>query len=127
MVLLLIATTTLVTAFLFDLLPISSIVKFIFEIQKESLKTIQNKGINDEQKQKILLAYSGQVSYSTIKLIILLCITISPFILLILTENWIYTAPSIGIILISLKGIILSSSVFLFYFLIKRWYGKFRV
>lgn len=127
MVLLLIATASLIAALLFDMLPISSIVKTIFELQKESLKTIQNKGIYDEQKQKLLLSYSGQVFYSTIKLILLLCISISPFILLILIENWICTAPSIGIILISLKGIILSSSVFLFYFLIKRWYGKFRV
>lgn len=127
MVLLLIAVATLVTAFLFEILPVSIIGKTIFQLQKESLRTLQNRSINEDLKQKILLALSGQVLFSTIKLILFLGVSILPFILLILIENWICDKPNIGEVLISIKGIIFSSSVFLLYFLIKRWYGKFRV
>ena len=123
---LLIFSIGIFSAFLFDLMPVIKNAGLILELQKVSLHAIQNKSITDEQKQRLLLINSGKLLLVTLKLLFFFCILMLPFALLLAICK-IYTSTNILTLLVSVPGIILSFFAFIFYFMLKKIYGKLRI
>lgn len=114
------------SALFFDLLPVVKNAGLIFELQRGSFRAMQDINLTDEQKQKILLVYSGKILLVTLKLLFLFCIILMPFAGLVALSKF-FTTTNIESQLVSLTGISLSTLSFLFYFLLKKIYGKFRI
>jgi hypothetical protein len=123
----LIIIASLISASLFDALPILKTTRLVFNLQKESLKVIMDSRLRDEQKQKILLSLSGKILYTTIKLVMLVLIAVLPFIGLVFIGHCISEQSNLIDIVVSLKGICLTCLTFLLYYLIKKGIGKFRI
>jgi len=126
MVFILILGFGLLSALLFDILPIVKNSIFIFEIQRLSFSIIQDQKLTDKQKQKLLLTNSGKIFRVTLKLIFFFCVVLLPFAILVKLSS-IFSTINIESILISLTGILLSTLAFISYFLLKKIYGKFRI
>ena len=116
----------ILSAALIDFLPVLKNTISIFELQKSSLKALQDSKLADEQKQKLLLNNSAKVLIKVFKLFLSFFISLMPFIILIVFCRT-FTTIKIELILYSYKGIILSSFAFIFYFLIKRMYAGSRI
>lgn len=127
MILFFIVLVSLISASLFDLLPIWENSKSVFILQKESFKVINNPEFSDDQKQKILLSFSGKILFATIKITIYIIITSLPFVCLVVVGHWVFDKTNIIGILLSIKGICLSSVTFLSYYFFKKINERFRV
>jgi len=123
----LIVLTSLISALIFDVLPIWKNSKSIFILQKKSLQVIKNPELCDNQKQNILLSYSRKILFLTIKLVCFFAIMSMPLVGLISIGHWFSNNTNFLEIIFSIKGICLSFVTFLLYYSIKKIDGKFRV
>jgi len=124
MVLGLIILACLISAVLFDLLPVLNTIRAVLHFQRESVQIIQNKGLTDEQKQKSIFRLSGKILRSTFKLILFVLSAMIPISALVIIGDRISKNSEFADYLISLKGIFLTFITFLLYFLLKKGYAK---
>ena len=127
MILILIGITSMVSALIFDALPILEIGKFILDLQKESLKIIIGSEFTDDEKQNKLLVISGKILLATIKLIFLFVLVTLPMVSLPVIGLWMTDSINVFDILISIKGICISTLAFIVYYYIKKSYARFRL
>ncbi len=127
MVITLIIIASMVSAALFDMLPVLENSRIIFTLQKESIQIMSNAEFSDDQKQKILLSNSGKVFYVTLKLVLLFVLVLLPFTLLVAIGDWLSGNIIFYETIVSVKGIVLSSIAFVVYFLLKKGYGRFKL
>ena len=111
---------SVISAAIFDLLPIMKVIKQLLIDQKKALETIKNKQLNDAQKQKSLFLISGSIFYASIKLIILLVIVAIPFMAFVFLGNLISGSVHYSEYLISFEGILITTGCFILYFLVKK-------
>jgi hypothetical protein len=121
----LILMASLISAVIFDFLPILKITYKLSAFSKESLEVMKSATLTDDEKQKNLLSISGKIFLSTIHLIGLFCIVILPFLLLFIIKNWISTDTFFLERITSLKGVAFSTLGFLLYYAVKKVYGYF--
>jgi len=127
MALLLIFLVSLISVSIFDALPIIIISRALVRLQKESIKVITSKELSDDQKQRALFLNSGRILISTLKLVSMILISTIPYVMLILIWNHVSCKTNIITIIVSLKGILISTATFFIYFLIRNLNGKFRI
>jgi len=127
MALLLIFLVSLISVSIFDALPIIIISRALVRLQKESIKVITSKELSDDQKQRALFLNSGRILISTLKLVSMILISTIPYVMLILICNHVSCKTNIITIIVSLKGILISTATFFIYFLIRNLNGKFRI
>ena len=127
MTLVLIGIASLISAFVFDALPIWEISKSVLNLQKESLKVIKESEFSDDQKQKQLLSISWKILFSTFKVIALFIIVALPFIGLIVIGKYLSETNNLMKEIISWKGICISVLAFVIYYFTKKSYGRFRL
>jgi len=127
MVLILIGIASLLSALIFDTLPIPKIGKSVLNLQKQSLKVITGSEHTDTEKQKMMFSISGQILYATIKLIFLFLLVALPVISLIVIGQWISVNNNFYHTLISPEGICISTLAFIVYYFIKKSYARFRL
>jgi hypothetical protein len=116
----LILIISLVSALLFDLLPILTNARMLHELQKESLTVMRSPILGDDQKQKILFSISGKIFLFTMKLSCFFCIVVLPFLLTFFLENYFFHTSFIFKKLISLKGICFTTIGLLLFLIIKK-------
>jgi hypothetical protein len=116
----------IISAYLFDLMPVAKNTGLIFELQRKSISAIRKQYLTDEQKQGFLLISSGKLLLVTLKLIFLFGIAMLPFTIFALAGPALF---KIGFneILLSASGIAISCLAFIFYFFVKKVYGRFRL
>ncbi len=127
MILILIGIASLLCALIFDALQIVKIGRFVLNLQKESLKVIIGSEFTDDEKQKILLTISGKILIATIKLIFLFVLVTLPMVSLPVIGLWMTDSINVFDILISIKGICISTLAFIVYYYIKKSYARFRL
>ncbi len=127
MILILIGITSMVSALIFDALPILEIGKFILDLQKESLKIIIGSEFTDDEKQNKLLVISGKILLATIKLIFLFVLIALPLLSLPVIGHWISDSINVFDTLISVEGICISILAFFVYYYSKKSYARFRL
>lgn len=119
----------LLLAWTTDFIPFIKTAKQITSLSQSSFETIQSEEIEDSAKQSILLGNSlGILKHSF--LIILFTSLLVGLLLLLLEASVLIKPLSFNYLteyLVSLEGIILSVLSFLFYFLLKSLYVKFRI
>jgi hypothetical protein len=113
----------ILVGFLFFLTPIDSLLKQIFQIQKESVICLRNKKLEDAEKQALLFQKTKALFASTLKLSGFILLVIAPiFIGFILSSFW--SSLEFGSKLNSMLGIVISLLIFiLIYFSVQR-HGK---
>lgn len=117
---------SIISAYLFDLMPVAKNTGLIFELQRLSFCVIRDQKLTDEQKQKILLTNAAKLLLVTLKLLFFFCIVTLPFYVLVELSTF-FLAMNIESTLISVTGISLSAFAFVSYFLLKKIYGRFRI
>lgn len=119
--------TSFMTAILVDFLPIKKVAQTLFLAQRESILFLKSPSpeLDELQKQKKIRAYSLKILMETGKLMLFLFITFSPYLGLIYSGSSFLEKANFSSELMSLKGVFISSSVFLLYYLLKKEYGKF--
>ena len=127
MILILIGITSMVSALIFDALPILEIGKFILDLQKESFKIIIGSEFTDDEKQNKLLVISGKILLATIKLIFLFVLIALPLLSLPVIGHWISDSINVFDTLISVEGICISILAFFVYYYSKKSYARFRL
>jgi hypothetical protein len=127
MTIVLIILTTLISASLFDILPGLRNAGKVLNLQRKSLNVLRDQRLTEEQKQKLLLSLSGEILFTTCKLILVFAIAIMPIMGLVIIGDRISQTADFEEFVISLPGISLSCLTFLFYYFVKKVYGKFRV
>ena len=121
MVSLLIIIASFLSAFLFDYLAEFNTFSVLISQQKESHKTLTNADLTDDEKQKMLLRSSGKIFLSAINLNVFIGIVCLPFIFLVFYIGpWMVKGINYFSYISSFKGIFISSSCFLLFYLIKK-------
>jgi hypothetical protein len=118
---------SLISAYLFNALPVYKIAILILNLQKESFKVIKDNGLTDEQKQRMLLAYSGRILLSTTKEVFLIVFSILPFFCSEIIWYLILARNDFLKILVSVEGICITSLTYILFYIIKKFYGRFRI
>ena len=111
---------SLLSALLFDLLPILNNTNKLHKLLKESLMVMKSTILGDDQKQKMLFLISGKIFLFTMKLFGFFCIVVLPFMLILLIENYFFQTSAIFERLASLKGICVATIGFIFYYVINK-------
>jgi hypothetical protein len=112
-----------------DTIPFVKTAKHISDLSQSSLKTIQSEDLDDSAKQSVLLGNSLGIMKHSFLIILFTAVLI--LLLLLLLKLSVFISPLnfdyLSNYLINLSGIILSIAAFLFYFLLKKLYVRFRV
>jgi hypothetical protein len=127
MTILFLIIASLLSAILFDILPVFKTVKNIFNLQKESLKLFRDPKFSDEQKQKVLFRYSFKIFLLSIKQILMVSLALLPFFVLAFIEFVISKKCTFIDISTSFMGFFITLVTFAVYLLIKKGYGKLRI
>jgi hypothetical protein len=117
--------TGFISAILFDFLPVQRFIKSMFTSQKEAFIVLGSKTIEDKKKQKLLLSSALKVLIETSKLALFFFIALLPYIGLIYVGPAFKEKVNFYNVMVSFKGIFISSIVFLLYYLLKKQYGRF--
>ena len=96
---------SITSASIFDALPVWKTGKNLLKLQRESLKVLTDSDYSDDQKQKILLSYSGKIFLLTLRLLILFFAASLPLALLIFIGSLISEKHNFSQILLSFNGI----------------------
>lgn len=112
------------TAYLFDILSVWKTGKNLLELQRESIKVMTASDYSDDQKQKILLSYSGKIFLLTLRIFVLFIVASMPLMVIVLFWNLLLKNQDFLRTIVSFNGLLLSTLAFLMYFFIKRMYGK---
>jgi hypothetical protein len=118
----------IILAFLADRLPFLPLVKSITLLGMSSLKTIRSVMVTDSQKEKLLLANSLSIFIQSLKIIVFITLIVVCGLLLLLIISFMslnYT-DLVGYV-ITFKGLVLSATAFLTYYLLKGLYVKIRL
>ncbi len=117
--------TSFISVILFDFLPVQRFIKSMLTSQKDAFKVLGNKTIEDKEKQKLLLSSALKVLIETSKLALFFFIAFLPYIALIYIGPTFKENVNFYNVMVSFKGIFISSIVFLLYYLLKKQYGRF--
>jgi len=117
----------MLSALIFDALPILKIGKCVLNLQKESLKVIVGSEFTDDEKQKKLFAISGKILLATIQLILLFVLVSLPLLSLPVIGLWMSNTINVFDILISIRGISVSTLACIVYYYSKKSYARFRL
>jgi hypothetical protein len=117
--------TGFISVILFDFLPVQRFIKSMFTSQKDAFIVLGNKTMGDKEKQKLLLSSALKVLIETSKLALFFFITFLPYIALIYIGPVFKENVNFYNVMVSFKGIFISSIVFLLYYLLKKQYGRF--
>lgn len=127
MTLLIIILASILSAYLIDSLPIWKNTRKLAELQKKSFSVISDKTLQDDQKQKMLLNYSRKIFSGTILLFLLFILALIPFALVTAFAGISHISPAFNEMLFSFKGICISFTAFLVYYLVKLVYARYRL
>ncbi len=118
-----------VIALIVDILPFIKIMKTISSLSRISLETIRSMNMEDEAKQKILLANSFAMLKESLKIIAFTAVLTGLLFLCLLLADFIkpLSYDHLTAYMLTYSGIILSVISFLSYFLVKKLYVRFRV
>ena len=121
----LIFIASILSAFIFDLLSIIRKVNYVIGLSKESLQVMKSQELDDDTQQKLLLAISGKVFLSSIKIGALMIVITVPFLAIHIVEVLAMGTTSFADSLGSLIGVALCVLGFLAYYAAKRIYARF--
>ena len=117
-----IAGTTLLSCLLFERIHIVGVTNGLIASYRQQFSLMQNKDLGDEEKQRLLLAQVKLQLGQLLKLILLLIVFVSPFILYTLAAP--YTDLFSASTLYRWEGILATFAGVGLYFILKRMYGK---
>ena len=118
-----------IIGFTIDKLPFVKIVKSLISLSHYSLQLMQTKSISERRKEKFLLYYSFRILKKSMQLLffisfIIIIIGISLQITHVIKSFSHYNLLNY---ISSIRGLIITSLSFLFYYLLKMGYAKFRL
>jgi hypothetical protein len=118
---------SLVSAAIFDRLPVHGRVTAMRKEMADSLAVMQSSEMSDDEKQKNLLSISSRVFILTMQLALLLCLVVVPFAVVSVMERHWSSASAVSALLMTVQGAVLATLGFLSYYLIKKAYEHFRL
>jgi hypothetical protein len=118
-----------VLAFMADRLPFIAFMGRVSFIARNSVQTIQSTGLNDNQKQKLLLANSGLMFLQSVKIFVLILIVAAFGLLFSFLANVFNTGNQRFLMdyAETWRGILLSILAFLSFFCIKKVYVRVKL
>ncbi len=122
MIYLFIVVSTIASCFLFEKITLTLTVRALVNSYKEQYLVFVDKSIDDDTKQKYLLKQTMFQVKKIALLVIQLLIVISPFVILVITDQYIYKIEAQK--LYSTIGILLSFIVVLCYIPLRKYYVK---